>query len=56
MIITDHHHQNENEDDNLGWFGRGGVREKAEGFHFKSFVLPTLLMIFAGNAFPTEVG
>ena len=51
---SDHHHQNENDD--LEWFGRGGVREKAEDFHFKSFVLPTLLMIFAGNAFPTEVG
>ena len=47
-------HQNQNEDDNLEWFG--GVREKAEDFHFKSFVLPTLLMIFAGNAFRTEVG
>ena len=52
---SDHHHQNENDD--LEWFGHGGVRgEKAEDFHFKSFVLPTLLMIFAGNAFPTEVG
>ena len=34
---SDHHHQNENDDDSLEWFGHGGVRgEKAEDFHFKS--------------------